>query len=384
MASIVNDSRITVLDDDGNPESGAKIYFYDAGTSTPRAIYTDAALSVPHTIPIVCDSAGRSPLIFIDPTGGDYKINITDSVDVLIYEDDDISPSLNTPVSIANGGTGATTASGARTALDVPSNTTTDSYNVRINALESTDSVGTVWDYNAQTFAASFTPNIATHNAVSTTLTSNITVNVPTGGTAGKPFLLKFAQDATGSRAITLDSAYKPQGGSINLNWSTGPNAVDILFCQYISGTEIRILSLATEEAELKLLGLLYFDSTSFSTASTSYVDVTGFTIDVTPTSASSTLQIEGMVSYGGAASTEPNLRIQRDSVSISNSDFAERVHNDLVLIRDPFYIEEASTAAASTTFKVQMRTKYSGTVTMNKDGTGTNTATSFIRIYER
>ena len=49
----------TVLDTAGNPISGAKICTYLAGTTTATATYTDAALSVANTNPIVADSAGR-------------------------------------------------------------------------------------------------------------------------------------------------------------------------------------------------------------------------------------------------------------------------------------------------------------------------------------
>lgn len=249
MASIVADSRIIAVDDNNDPISGAKIYFFDAGTTTPRTVYTDAALSTAHAVPVVADSAGRSPLIFIDPTGGNYKMRVDDASDVLVFEDDDISPGLNTPVSVANGGTGSTTSAAARTALSVPSTSTTDAYNTRITALETTDSAGTIWAYDAQTFAASFAPDITSVNAVTTTLTANINVVAPTGGTDGKPFYLKLVQDATGGRTVTLDSVFTPQSGSIDLNWSTGPSEVDILTCQYISDTEIHILGLVAESA---------------------------------------------------------------------------------------------------------------------------------------
>ena len=42
----------------GTPVSGAKIYFYIPGTTTPRTTYTDSALTVPAANPVVADSAG--------------------------------------------------------------------------------------------------------------------------------------------------------------------------------------------------------------------------------------------------------------------------------------------------------------------------------------
>lgn len=47
------------IDGNGEPISGALIYTYVAGTSTPATTYTTAALNVQNTNPIVADSAGR-------------------------------------------------------------------------------------------------------------------------------------------------------------------------------------------------------------------------------------------------------------------------------------------------------------------------------------
>lgn len=42
----------------GTPVSGALVYFYAPGTTTPRTTYTDSALSVPAANPVVADAAG--------------------------------------------------------------------------------------------------------------------------------------------------------------------------------------------------------------------------------------------------------------------------------------------------------------------------------------
>lgn len=49
----------TVFDSNGDPISGACIWTYTAGTTTPVATYTDVNLSVANSNPIVADSAGR-------------------------------------------------------------------------------------------------------------------------------------------------------------------------------------------------------------------------------------------------------------------------------------------------------------------------------------
>jgi hypothetical protein len=61
----------TVLSDAGLIISGALVWTYLAGTSTPQATYTDASLTTPNSNPIVADSAGRF-VAFLQP-GASYK-----------------------------------------------------------------------------------------------------------------------------------------------------------------------------------------------------------------------------------------------------------------------------------------------------------------------
>ena len=58
--NVMPDPKFTGLDNDGNPLSGGKVYFYSAGTSSPRDTYTTSALNVANANPVVLDSAGRA------------------------------------------------------------------------------------------------------------------------------------------------------------------------------------------------------------------------------------------------------------------------------------------------------------------------------------
>lgn len=71
----------------GAPLSGAKAYFYETGTSTPKDTYSDSALSVANTNPVIADASGRFSDIFIS---GVYKTVLKDSNDVQIYEADPV------------------------------------------------------------------------------------------------------------------------------------------------------------------------------------------------------------------------------------------------------------------------------------------------------
>jgi hypothetical protein len=80
------------FDNDGNVLSGGKIYTYTAGSSTPQATYTTGAGAIPHSNPIILNSAGRVPTGEIWLTDGiSYKFVINNSVDTLIGTYDNIS-----------------------------------------------------------------------------------------------------------------------------------------------------------------------------------------------------------------------------------------------------------------------------------------------------
>lgn len=79
--------KVTILDLNGDPVSGGKLWFYETGTSTPLATYQDEALTTANTNPVVADSAGRAGPIFLQPTKT-YKLVVTDASDVTIYTTD--------------------------------------------------------------------------------------------------------------------------------------------------------------------------------------------------------------------------------------------------------------------------------------------------------
>lgn len=75
-------------DANGERAEGALIYFFEAGTSTPRTVYQDAALSTPHEHPVEADGLGRWPAIFLD--FGDYKERATTAAGSQLWTTDSI------------------------------------------------------------------------------------------------------------------------------------------------------------------------------------------------------------------------------------------------------------------------------------------------------
>ena len=61
------------------PASGAKLSFFETGTSTPKDTFTTAAATIANANPVIADSNGVFPDIFIS---GTYKVILTDKNDV--------------------------------------------------------------------------------------------------------------------------------------------------------------------------------------------------------------------------------------------------------------------------------------------------------------
>jgi hypothetical protein len=76
------------FDQNGEAAPGALAYFYEAGTSTPRPVYTTAALSTPHEHPVEADGDGRWPAVFLE--FGSYKQSLTTAGGMVLSTIDDI------------------------------------------------------------------------------------------------------------------------------------------------------------------------------------------------------------------------------------------------------------------------------------------------------
>lgn len=85
-----------VLDSDGDPVSGAKIRFFEAGTSTPKEVFSDADLTVSLGSTVYTRSdgfpvseSGGSTTVMIYIGAGLYKVDIVDSSNVTIFPSKD-------------------------------------------------------------------------------------------------------------------------------------------------------------------------------------------------------------------------------------------------------------------------------------------------------
>lgn len=79
---------------------GAKLTFTQTLTTTPQNTYQDNARLTPHANPVVADAAGVFAPIYLDPTLPDYRVKLTTSANVLIYQEDGVPSNQNTQQSM--------------------------------------------------------------------------------------------------------------------------------------------------------------------------------------------------------------------------------------------------------------------------------------------
>ena len=82
MGSLWPKSGLIEHDNNDDRAVGAKLYIYDAGTSTPKTTYQDSGESTIHPFPVVTDGNGRWPAVYIP--FGSYKEVRTTSADAAI------------------------------------------------------------------------------------------------------------------------------------------------------------------------------------------------------------------------------------------------------------------------------------------------------------
>lgn len=81
MANLFQPSITRAIDGDGNPISGAKMYFYTTGTTTLATVYTDQAGTTASPNPVIADSSGVYAPVFLN-SGATYRVRFRDASDI--------------------------------------------------------------------------------------------------------------------------------------------------------------------------------------------------------------------------------------------------------------------------------------------------------------
>ena len=241
-----------------NP-NGARLYFFDQGTSNPKTTYSNFGLTVANTDPVISDADGVFSDIFLDIAA---DVTLRDGDDALIWgpetvypPDDSISSLAASSVAVTDSG-GNYVGTNAETIFaeiaqdyvranraDTISGTMTFS-GADINLADNQLIRPNIQDYSldhtlVSSSSGTITLDLITGNSFATTLTENITTvtisNVPASGLLGQ-FVWRITQDgAGGAYTVTQPSGVTvPGGGGITI--STGNNAVDRLIYSTVDG----------------------------------------------------------------------------------------------------------------------------------------------------
>lgn len=78
------------LDNAGDPIPGGKLFFYESGTSTPKATYADASQTIANTNPVILSASGRVGNVFYD---GLARVVLKDEDDAQVWDRDPVGSS---------------------------------------------------------------------------------------------------------------------------------------------------------------------------------------------------------------------------------------------------------------------------------------------------
>ncbi|GAF68636.1 unnamed protein product [marine sediment metagenome] len=98
MSQLFHNPQVIRLDSSGTPYAAAECNFYLTGSTTKTDSYTDNARAVAHANPVVADSAGQFPVIYLDPAIT-YRAYITEASGGTLIKD--VDP-IGTPLTAAD------------------------------------------------------------------------------------------------------------------------------------------------------------------------------------------------------------------------------------------------------------------------------------------
>lgn len=401
MANICPYPRFRVINTDGTPLNGGKIYTYETGTSNDKATYTDDTEGSANANPVILDSRGEADIWLL--TDGEYRFVIKNSSDTTLFTIDNIigifEPSGTDYEShnIQTSGGFEIRDNNNKTLIELVPNSTPVNYFDLRNKATSNDVViqaagddtnidlhvtipgtGDVIELNNNTFNFNSSGDIvdANENELLELETETSAVNYPyiANSTTGNDVSVTAAGDDTninieidkkGSGAITIDGlSYPTADGSSGHVMSTdgsgtismGAPTVRAGNFAYTSDTAVSTTSTA----------IPHDDTVPQSTEGAEIL-----TVNYTPASDSSTLLIEGIVYCANTlASTSPTRHhitaaLFKDSDTSALESSVQTVITANKLIALPIRHSMTSGTTNQITFKLRVGSD-SGTVTIN------------------
>lgn len=214
MASLLPEGKQKYFNTAGVPMTGGKVYTYDAGTSTPRATYSDAAGLIPNPWPVVLDARGEATIFW----SGAYKVTLKDPDDVTIWTVDGIQEVTSEYRTSATGS--VIVPVGTSVQRDAPPATGYFRFNLTLNQFEGYD--GSQWS----TFIASSEVQQNTYGYSVATGTADAIISefVPDITTVSDGMMLRVK--SIGTNTIS-NPTFTPNSGTVGVKtikkWGNNP-----------------------------------------------------------------------------------------------------------------------------------------------------------------
>jgi hypothetical protein len=197
--------------------------------------------------------------------------------------------------------------------------------------------------------------------------TTSTTALVSTGDTTGN---LILATGATPTTALTLNST--TQAATFAGTLATASQG--ITKASMPAGSVLQVVQTTKTD--------------TFTTTSTTYVDITGFSVSITPTTNTSKILVMYNMEIGGASLADSNhvyLQLYRNSTAIFIADTAGSRTSATSVVNTPTggtmypsncaYLDSPATTS-SVTYKVQIKSSNTNTACVNRSGRDTDLAT--------
>lgn len=298
--------------------AGATAEFYEPGTTTPRTVYSNAALSVAHPSPLVADARGVFAPVY---TSGPVKVVVKDP-DGVVLPGGTLDPAFSSPASAASADAIAFDATGEIPETDVQA--AIERVQINASALVAgagwgvTGNAPLLADFGATTLESGAfrfdgtTAGTRPTGWVGTELGAALFLRDT--GTSGLMLAADRANGVIWQRQMTAST----WGAWLRLTpntrdqatWNTGTDTTEA----QISPAKLRAAMPAVDGTTL---------TGTFTTTSTTYTAITGLTAQITPKSATSRVRVTFTLSVGASANQPWYLRLTRNGTAIALGDAA-------------------------------------------------------------
>lgn len=307
MASLLS-TGIQYLDAVGEPLAGGFIYFYDADTLDLRPIYTTEEATVQLANPLELTSEGRLPSAGVWLSGS-YRIRVTDSALVVINDINDYHAydlvdfsTLTATIADLNAAAGSVGSEGvviASKSVVVDSNKDIASFGILTGAtLRATTAVRTPQINDANNVAAITVPAVVSQ-VNSITVTPAVTMASPSITATGSDTNINLLLTGKGTGAVKVSGvSYPVADGTSGQVLTTNGSGVATFASVPVSSQIFKQQVRTNSTSYTALSSSIPMDTTIPQITEGTEV----LTASITPTSASSTLDITVVLNVGSAS----------------------------------------------------------------------------------